>query len=243
MEVVPGIHRVDGAIGCNVYLLVGDELTLVDTGLPGNRGAILRYIRHLHRDPAELSRVIFTHGHPDHTGTANALRRRTGARLLVHGGDARRDGDGGWRVHYVSQPFAFPWEVPFMQRVPADGILEEGTLIPVFGGLRVFHTPGHTAGSVCLYLEQHGVLFTGDTLLGSGKTYSRPMPLPGYDADLYQHSLACLGELEFEVACGGHGRPLVGRASRMLGEMMQAGALDSYWDNLRHRLMVSLGAR
>jgi len=163
--------------------------------------------------------------------------------LLVHGGDARRDNEGHWQVHYVSQPFAFPWEVPFMQQVPADGMLEEETFIPVLGGLRVFHTPGHTAGSVCFYLEERGVLFTGDTLLGGGKTYSRPMPLPGYDADLYQQSLARLGELEFDVACGGHGRSLVGGASRMLREMMRAGALDSYWGNLRHRLLVSVGAR
>jgi len=130
-----------------------------------------------------------------------------------------------------------------MQQVPADGMLEEGTLIPVLGGLRVFHSPGHTAGSVCLHLEDRGVLFTGDTLLGSGKTFSRPMPLPGYDAGLYQQSLARLGELEFDVACGGHGRPLVGGASRTLREMMRAGALDSYWGNLRHRVLVYLGAR
>ena len=54
MEVVPGIHKVDGTWGCNVYLLVDEDgLDMVDAALPFNAGRILRYIDHLGRDPSE----------------------------------------------------------------------------------------------------------------------------------------------------------------------------------------------
>ena len=243
MEIVPGVHKVNGVLGCNVYLLVDEELTLVDTGLPRSDGAILSYIRELGRDPAELTRIVLTHGHPDHTSAVGRLRRRTGARVLVHSGDVRRDGDGRLWIHYISQPFAFQREVPFFHRVPADEVLEDGSVIPTMGGISVLHTPGHTPGSICLHLEEHGVLFTGDTLLSHRTGFSRPMPLPGYDADRYWDSLSRLSELEFDVACGGHGTPVRGRASQRLREAIAAGAMDSYLHNLRHRLLALLGLR
>jgi len=243
LEIVPGVHKVDGAFGCNVYLLVDEELTLVDTGLPRSDGAILSYIRDLGRNPAELMRIVLTHGHPDHTSAVDRLRRRTGARVLVHSGDVRRDGDGQLWIHYISQPFAFQRDVPFFHRVPADEVLEDGSVIPVMGGLSVLHTPGHTPGSICLHLKEHGVLFTGDTLLSHHTGFSRPMPLPGYDADRYWDSLSRLSELEFDVACGGHGTPVRGQASRRLRETMAAGAMDSYLHNLRHRFLALVGLR
>ena len=55
MEVVPGVHKVDGTWGGNAYLIVEEEgLTLVDAALPGSAGKILGLIRRLGRDPAEL---------------------------------------------------------------------------------------------------------------------------------------------------------------------------------------------
>jgi len=52
-----------------------------------------------------------------------------------------------------------------------------------------------------------------------------------------------LAELEFDVACGGHGTPVRGQASRRLRETMVAGAMDSYLHNLRHRFLVLVGLR
>ena len=52
MEIVPGVHLIEGVRGSNVYLLVDDgELLLVDTGMPGNTDSILRYIKELGREP------------------------------------------------------------------------------------------------------------------------------------------------------------------------------------------------
>ena len=198
MEVVPGIHRVDGAWGGNVYLLLDDDgLVLVDAALPFNGGRILRYIQRLGREPSELRSIILTHAHPDHTG-------------------------------------AIPVDLPFVRPIYAQELIEEGHTFPNMGGMRVLHTPGHTAGSVSLYLEERRVLITGDMLIGDGRRFYRPLPFPGTDFKAYRHSIERLAGLDFDVACVGHGRPVVGGAAGKVRQM-----LDNYrsalfpWRHLR----------
>lgn len=241
MEIVPGIHRVDGVLGCTAYLLVDDDLTLVDTGLSWNGPRILNYIKRIGGAPKDLARIVLTHGHPDHAGSAAWLRQATGAQVLIHRGDTRMDADGTRWVHYVSQPVAFRRDVPLFHRLPIDGLLKGSTTLPVLGGARVVHTPGHTPGSVCLHLPRLGVLLTGDTLLGHRRWLSRPLPLPGYDWGRYSESLRVVAGLEFDVLCGGHGIPIVGGASRHLHHMIEVGAMGSYLSNLRYRFMAIIG--
>lgn len=84
---------VDGTWGGNVYLLLDDDgLALVDAALPGNAGKVLRYIRSLGRDPADLRYVVITHAHPDHTGTIPSLLRHASAKVAIHREDTRGDG-------------------------------------------------------------------------------------------------------------------------------------------------------
>lgn len=243
MEVVEGVHKVDGVPGGNVYLLLGPELALVDAGWPGAGRAIVRYIRRLGREPRDLRHILLTHGHPDHTGAASYLRRLSGARVWAHPGDVKRHPHDGLWASYISQPFAVHASVPLFHRVLVDGLLEDGEALPIMGGLRVYHVPGHTSGSVALRLERHGVLFTGDTLLTHRTAFSRPLPLPGYDAQQYAASVRRLAALEFEVACGGHGAPVPAGASHILNQMLAGPGLDSYWANLRYRLARRLERR
>lgn len=181
MEVRPGIHQLPGLRWANAYLLVEDQgLTLIDSGTPGDGRKILRYIRSIGRDPAELARVVLTHSHPDHTGLLEGLARRTGASITVHQADTRQTAkSGGLRLHYPAQPPSFGWDIPFLHRIPAHQVIEDGQVLPILDGLQVMHTPGHTPGSVCFYLADQAVLFTGDTLLADGHCFRRPVPFPG----------------------------------------------------------------
>ena len=208
----------------NAYLLVEEGgLTLIDAGGPGEDRQILRYIRRIGRNPSELARVVLTHSHPDHTGTLKELFRATRAPIAVHRADTRERA-GDFRLHYPAQPPSFGWPLPLLHELPAHQFLEDSQVLPVLGGLQVLHTPGHTPGSICLYLPHQGVLFTGDTLLADGQGFRRHVPFPGTNFRQYRASVERLAQLSFETACAGHGRPVLNGGSARLGEM-----LEHYW--------------
>ena len=126
-------------------------------------------------------------------------------------------------------------------RLPKTGVttFADGEVLDMGGGarVRVLLTPGHSVDSVCYYLEEEGVLFSGDTLLGSGTTTI-------HDLGAYRRTLARLLELpNLKVICPGHG-PLVNdprerlqqyvdhrnmRESQILGDLDGGGAISS-WD-------------
>src|SRR6185503_7566196 len=86
-SVAPGIHRVDDAY-VNWYAIEdGDELTIVDAGLPRSYGALERLLRLLGRPLGAVSALVLTDAHFDHVGFAARLRRR-GVPVLVHPDDS-----------------------------------------------------------------------------------------------------------------------------------------------------------
>lgn len=225
MEIHPGIHQVPGLRWSNAYLLVDEErLTLIDAGVPGDANKLLRYIKEIGISPHRLEQVVLTHSHPDHTGPIERLRRDTGAVITAHPNDTLSSQHHASPVlHYPGQPLSLGWQVPFLHGIPVQRLVQDGDTIPVLGGLQVIHTPGHTPGSICLYAAQHGVLFTGDTLLSDGLCFRRPVPFPGTNFRDYRASVERLSSLQFEVACVGHGQPLRHGGTLRLQDM-----LDNY---------------
>ncbi len=220
MEIVPGIHMVDGVYGGNVYLLADpDSLTLVDAALPFNTGRIRRYIESMGRAVSDVRQVVLTHSHPDHTGSIRALFGDSGVQVLVHEDDTRSGGSGR-RLHYPGQLISLPGKLPLLSRIHAHGRLEDGAALPALGGVKVLHTPGHTPGSVSLLDEKRGVLITGDMLISDGKRFHRPVQFPGTDFRAYRRSIERIAALDFDTACVGHGKPVVGGAKASLERML-----------------------
>lgn len=157
------------------YLVVGkDGLILIDAGLQGEAGKILRKINDLGNGKLRL--IYITHAHLDHYGSAAALKRATGAPIAIHQldtdimsrgetpiGEAASFG----RVMAFFLPFAYPALRP--EPAKADIILEDGDDLTNFGIQgRVLHTPGHTAGSTSLVIDDQ-FAFVGDLVTNSGK--------------------------------------------------------------------------
>jgi glyoxylase-like metal-dependent hydrolase (beta-lactamase superfamily II) len=167
MEIAPAVHQVR-LLGADAFLFVEERLSLVDAGMMGSRRMLERYLRRIGRSLEELDRIICTHGHPDHIGGIRELvRDRDDVTILIHPADlaglnlplrealARTD-EGSVRRGRVLQ---------YLTRTPQDCTpIGDGELLPVLGGVRVIHTPGHTPGSICLYSERLRLLFTGDVL-------------------------------------------------------------------------------
>lgn len=140
----------------NVYLLAdldAGEAVVVDTGRGGDQ------LRSKAEDlGVRITHILNTHSHEDHTADNAPLREATEAKIAIHEADE-------WRLaKHPAETARFVDEPP--PPSTADVKLREGSTIAV-GNLeiRVLHTPGHTEGSACFWLPEHGVLFTGDTLL------------------------------------------------------------------------------
>ena len=163
------------------------------------RGSLPRLhaaIEALGRSPAEITRFVVTHGHPDHAGGAD------GAPILMHPADRERT------VQLNAGTIARRLAV---RRLGPTTDLIDGQVLPVLGGLRVVHTPGHTPGSVCLYAERDGLLFSGDALWrDAGGTLHRPNRYWSEDLGSARGSVGVLARLDVGTILFGHLPPLLG---------------------------------
>lgn len=138
----------------NFCYLIGDEATktcaLIDPAFETDR-----ILREVESEGFQVTHIINTHGHSDHTAGNQAIKAATGAKLLIHELDANKLGK------VVHKTFSRMLGGKGSPR--PDIMLQDNDLIQIGeSGLTVLHTPGHTPGGICIYSGNH--IFTGDTL-------------------------------------------------------------------------------
>jgi glyoxylase-like metal-dependent hydrolase (beta-lactamase superfamily II) len=216
--VVPGVHRLEFEIG-QVYLWDwGAGLTVIDTGIDGSAVVILEAIQAIGRRPEHVREIVLTHFHDDHRGGAADLVARTGATVIAGRADAPvirgEQAPQPPVLEAFERPLAdaiFP-RVPSARPVKVDREVDNGD--ETAGGGVIVSVPGHTPGSIALLVPEPGVLFTGDTI-----AYHATEPILGVfnlERSKAIESVRKQAELEFEVACFGHGAPIVGGASQRI---------------------------
>lgn len=161
-----------GLIGTNCYFLTDEETGLSAVIDPGfDSPALEEKIRALGNK--SLALCLLTHGHFDHISGVAKVKKLTGAKIYLHEKDALFPSDPS-----LCMPLGFGADAP--EPFAADVLVKDGDTIRLGGlTLRVLHTPGHTAGSVCYLVED--ALFAGDTLM-RGSAGRADLPTGDYAA-------------------------------------------------------------
>ncbi len=157
------------------YLIYGETITLIDTGVAGCEVQIFDAIRSTGRDPSEIALVILTHSHPDHIGAARAIQQATNCSIAAHPAERTWIED----VELQNRERPVPGFATLVGgSVQIDHELVDGDCIEIderdAREIQVFHTPGHSQGSISLFMHSDGVLFSGDAIPVKGD-------LPIYD--------------------------------------------------------------
>ena len=183
---------------CNAYFIDGPSRVLID---PGHRGLfehVQRGLEQLELGIEDIDVVICTHGHPDHL-EAVQLFKEIPTLFTLH------EEEWQWVATTGKQmSAAFGLDV---EALKPDFFLREGDLSLDGLELKVFHTPGHSPGSVTLYWSQQKALFTGDLVFkgGVGRT-----DLPGGDGSKLKDSIKRLTNLDVKWLLSGHGEIISG---------------------------------
>jgi len=207
----PGVHRIATGRGTNAFLVDGDDgMTLVDVGWGSAPAAIDAALTELRRSLRDIRRIVITHAHPDHVRGLARIRELTGAAVLIHGADADwlRLGHVPAGGRSARLPAAMD-RLPVTQWTPVDPDVLLGDGDEVTAGLRVIHTPGHSAGHIALLHEPSRTVLVGDALFFRFGRMSMGPAGGSQDPAARPHGL---GRLPTDVAAVGfsHNDPLVG---------------------------------
>ena len=201
----------------NCFLVQGEGNMLVDTGLPGEEGKIIRFLKQHKLEVKDLSLILHTHGHGDHCGSTVALLQKHTVSTAIHEKDRELVllGNNG---EVLATRFFARLIKPLVNR-PFPGFQPEILIrnnefnLQQFGiKANLLETPGHTPGSISLVFPS-GEAIIGDLLMGGyfgGLLLPHLPDLPYFVTDLekLKQSINLMLEQPADKFYVGHGGPL-----------------------------------
>ena len=222
--VADGVHAVIGRLVNWLVLIDGTDVTLIDTGYPGDHVDVEASIHSLGRKVEDVRAVLITHAHIDHVGNADHITQVSNATAYAHPaelaqlrGEVKHQVSPGALAKQLLRPGVSPWLARAVRNggakqptAVAQAFDVSGAPLDVPGHPVPIATPGHTPGSCCFYLPQHGIIASGDSLITAHPTTSRQgpqliTPMFQNDEDEARRSLSALASLDGDVLVPGHG--------------------------------------
>jgi len=192
--ILGGPEITDSRDSC-IYLIHLHELILIDSGAGWSVEKIIRNMEKLGFDPRNLRKIILTHCHIDHIGGFPEIKRRFGPKIYIHAldappveqGDPRRTASIWYQTRFPPTPVDEKFRTH--EEIIAVG---EGKIVCV-------HTPGHTPGSICIYLDMNG-----KRLLFAQDLHGPLLEEFGSNLEDWDRSTRELLELKADILCEGH---------------------------------------
>jgi glyoxylase-like metal-dependent hydrolase (beta-lactamase superfamily II) len=220
-QIADGVWRVEVAYATNAFVLADDGrgdaagLTLVDTGWRSGGPRLVRSVRMLGLDPRAIGRVLLTHWHADHAGSAARFARSSAAATVAVGEGDHAVVTGEEPAPYAAVPtgwtsrlgrlLARTGAIAPAEPVPEATALADGAVLD--GGVEVVAAPGHTPGHSAFWLPERGVLLAGDAVWNTWVTWTGPRlscsAIPAIPATLER-----LAAIDPDVLAVAHGPPL-----------------------------------
>lgn len=192
--IVGGPEITDSRDGC-VYLINLGELILIDTGAGWSVDEIINNIENLGFNCENISKILLTHCHIDHIGGAPEIKKISGAKIYIHKLDAPALENGDPILTAAS------WYQTTFPPTPVDVKFSFSDEVLRIGEMEIvcIHTPGHTPGSICIYLDKDRkrVLFAQDL---HGPLLSEF----GSNLGDWDRSTKKLLDLDADILCEGH---------------------------------------
>ncbi len=210
MQIIPGIYQITTGTfnSVNTFLIAEETLTLIDTGFPSSAKQIIDFIHYIGRSEKEISLIIITHNHPDHTGGLTLFRKISSTKVAAHKADIASlpYQSSINRLIHIFPPVKHNF---CLNEAQIDQLLSGGEVLPVLGGLDVIHTPGHTPGSISLLAVKYKILFVGDLINTRYGKLRIPYRIINSSTDEVKSSIRRIAKLDFDTVCVGHGKPLM----------------------------------
>lgn len=181
-----------GMIDCNTYVIKDEVTVLIDPGFEQQLPTLIREMERDGIDPTQINIIAITHLHADHYWASDAIRKTSGARILMH---PLQKQFYDLTVVQVSKVFGMS-PVHLVEDGLLDTTLNTGSLEFEF-----LSAPGHSPDSICYYCEETGLMICGDVVF-AGNTGR--VDFPGGNGNQLKQSIEGLSALSIEYLLPGH---------------------------------------